>query len=169
MALNNSQYDTILRTYEQKQLHSRNALDKRQKNVYNEIPEIVEINRQISNLSVKQGRKLLEGDENALPELRNQIAALSSKKTELLVQAGYPADYLEPVYECQDCKDTGYIGNKKCHCFRKAVIDLLYTQSNLKNVLQRENFDSFSEKEIDILNSSPEYEIKFLLLEVIFN
>ena len=144
MALNNSQYDTILRTYEQKQLHSRNALDKRQKNVYNEIPEIVEINRQISNLSVKQGRKLLEGDENALPELRNQIAALSSKKTELLVQAGYPADYLEPVYECQDCKDTGYIGNKKCHCFRKAVIDLLYTQSNLKNVLQRENFDSFS-------------------------
>ena len=144
MALNNSQYDTILRTYEQKQLHSRNALDKRQRNVYNEIPEIVEINRQISNLSVKQGRKLLEGDENALPELRNQIAALSSKKTELLVQAGYPADYLEPVYECQDCKDTGYIGNKKCHCFRKAVIDLLYTQSNLKNVLQRENFDSFS-------------------------
>ena len=144
MALNNSQYDTILRTYEQKQLHSRNTLDKRQKSVYNEIPEIVEINRQISNLSVKQGRKLLEGDENALPELKSQIAALSGRKAELLVQAGYPANYLEPVYECPDCQDTGYVNNKKCHCFRRAVIDLLYTQSNLKNVLKKENFDTFS-------------------------
>ena len=59
MALNNSQYDTILRTYEQKQLHNRNILDKRQQNVYNKVPEVVFINEQISSLSVKQARKLL--------------------------------------------------------------------------------------------------------------
>ena len=35
MALNNSQYDTIIRAYEQKQLHNRNVLDKRYKTVYN--------------------------------------------------------------------------------------------------------------------------------------
>mgnify|MGYP005976441533 CR=1 FL=1 len=34
MALNNSQYDTIIRAYEQKQLHNRNVLDKRYKTVY---------------------------------------------------------------------------------------------------------------------------------------
>ena len=33
---------------------------------------------------------------------------------------------------------------KKCHCFRKATVDLLYTQSNLQNILQKENFDNFS-------------------------
>lgn len=144
MALNNSQYDTILRTYEQKQLHNKNILDKRMETVYNDVPEIVETNRQISFLSVQQGRKLLEGDENALSELKLQIRELSNRKKTLLVEAGYPANYLEPVYDCPDCKDTGYVNNKKCHCFRKAEIDLLYTQSNLKNVLQRENFDSFS-------------------------
>ena len=144
MALNNSQYDTILRTYEQKQLHNRNILDKRQQNVYNKVPEIISINQQISSLSVKQARKLLEGDTNALSELKEQIKLLSKQKEDLMVQAGFPADYLNPVYDCPDCKDTGYVNNKKCHCFRKAAIDLLYTQSNVKNILQEENFDTFS-------------------------
>ena len=144
MALNNSQYDTILRTYEQKQLHNRNILDKRQQNVYNKVPEVVFINEQISSLSVKQARKLLEGDANALSDLREQVRLLSKQKEDLMVQAGFPADYLEPIYDCPDCKDTGYVNNQKCHCFRKAAIDLLYTQSNVKNILQDENFDTFS-------------------------
>ncbi len=144
MALNNSQYDTIFRAYEQKQLHNRNILDKRQENVYNKVPGIDLINKEISSLSVKQARKLLEGDESALSELKKDIQDLSQKKRDLLVQAGFPADYLEPVYDCPDCKDTGYVNNQKCHCFRKATIDLLYTQSNLKTILQNENFDTFS-------------------------
>ena len=146
MALNNSQYDAIFRTYEQKQLKNHNILDKRQEDVYNEVPEISNINRQISFLSVQQGKRLLEGDENALAELKSQIRELSGRKTQLLLDAGYPADYLEPIYDCPDCKDTGYINNQKCHCFCKAIIDLLYTQSNLKNTLQNENFDTFSLK-----------------------
>ena len=144
MALNNSQYDTIIRTYEQKQLHNRNVLDKRYETVYNKIPELNEINQTISFLSVKQARKLLEGDDNALQELKLQLQELIDRKAQLLESAGFPADYLEPVYDCPDCKDTGYIGNHKCHCFQKAVIDMLYTQSNLKTVLQKENFDTFS-------------------------
>lgn len=144
MALNNSQYDTILRSYEQKQVHSRDMLDKRRKTVYNQIPELKEIHDSISLLSVSQARKLLNGDDEALTELKQQIGALINRKSVLLASAGYPADYLEPIYECPDCKDTGYIGNQKCHCLQKAIIDLLYTQSNLKNILQNENFDTFS-------------------------
>lgn len=144
MALSNSQYDTIFRVYEQKQLHSRNLLDKRYETVYNRVPELKEINQTISFLSVSQARKLLDGDENALTDLKVQISALRRRKADLLAEAGFPEDYLEPVYECPDCKDTGYIGSQKCHCFQKAVIDLLYTQSNLKNILKEENFDTFS-------------------------
>ena len=144
MALNNSQYDAIIRTYEQKQQKNRAVLDKHYETIYRQVPAYKEIQKTISELSVSQARKLLEGDENALQELRSQIKELSASAKDLLVTNGFPADYLEPVYECKDCKDTGYIGSQKCHCFRKAAIDLLYTQSNLKEVLKRENFDSFS-------------------------
>lgn len=144
MALNNSQYDKIVRTYEQKQLYNRNLLDKRTQEVYQKLPELKEIHQAISTLSVRQARKLLEGNEGALQELKLQIKELASEAKALLVSGGFPADYLEPIYDCKDCKDTGYIDNKKCHCFRKAVIDLLYTQSNLTHILERENFENFS-------------------------
>ncbi len=144
MALNNSQYDSIIRTYEQKQLHNRDILDKHYETAYEKLPQLKELHRAISELSIKQARKLIDGDESALAELKVQLKSLSQETKELLAAGGFPPDYLEPVYSCTDCKDTGYIGNKKCHCFQKAIIDMLYTQSNLKYILQEENFDTFS-------------------------
>lgn len=143
MAINNTQYNAIFREYEQKQIHNRDIMDKRRQAVYNSIPELENLHNSISKLSIEQARKLLDGDANALIELKAELKTLIDKKAELLVAAGFPADYLEPVYDCPDCKDTGYIGNEKCHCFQKAIVDLLYTQSNLKNILKKENFDTF--------------------------
>lgn len=144
MAIDNAQYDAIFRNYAQKQIHNREVMDKRRKTVYNLIPELEILHNSISRLSVSQARKLLSGDECALAELKTELKKLTEKKAQLLVSAGFPADYLEPVYECKDCHDTGYIGNQKCHCFQKAIIDLLYTQSNLQEILKRENFQTFS-------------------------
>ena len=144
MGINNTQYDAIFRNYEQKQIHNRDLLDKRRRNVYNLIPEMEHLHNSISKLGLIQARKLLNGDENALGELKAELKKLTDQKTKLLVSAGFSPDYLEPIYDCADCKDTGYIGNHKCHCFQKAIIDLLYTQSNLQNILAKENFNTFS-------------------------
>lgn len=83
-------------------------------------------------------------DDDAIDSLRVQIGALSARRAQILRDAGYPADYLEPHYRCADCQDTGYIGSSPCHCFRQAAIDLLYTQSALRDVLREENFSTFS-------------------------
>ena len=144
MILNNSQYDEIMRTYEQKQLHNRRELEKRYATAYERLPELKELHDTISVLSVGQARKLLEGDESALSELKSKIKDLSEESKALLRAGGFPTDYLEPHYECADCEDTGYIGNEKCHCFQRVIVDMLYEQSNLKHVLQKENFNTFS-------------------------
>ena len=144
MILNNSQYDAIMRTYEQKQLHNHRELEKRYEKAYEKVPALKHFDEEISSLSVGQARKLLDGDGAALAELKLKIKQLSEESKALLVASGFPADYLELQYECNDCKDTGYIGNEKCHCFQCMIIDMLYEQSNLKHILQRENFDTFS-------------------------
>lgn len=144
MILNNSQYDAIMRTYEQKQLHNHKELEKRYANAYGKLPALKNLHETISSLSVRQARKLLEGDETALGELKVQIKELSEESNALLIADGFPGDYLELHYDCADCKDTGYIENEKCHCFQRFIIDMLYEQSNLKYVLQKENFDTFS-------------------------
>lgn len=144
MAISNTQYNAIIRKFEQKRIQNRDIMDARRKTVYRAIPEMEHIHNSISELSVAKAKKLLSGDENALTELKDELKSLIDRKSELLISAGFSPDYLEPVYECADCKDTGYIGNEKCHCFQKAIIDLLYTQSNLKNIVAKENFDTFS-------------------------
>ena len=73
MALNNSQYDTILRTYEQKQIQNRDLLDKRRRAVYNKVPELEKLHNSISLLGVNLARKLLNGDDNALQELKEEM------------------------------------------------------------------------------------------------
>ena len=144
MPLTNTQYDIILRDYEDKQLKNRHELERKTEYVYNHVPGYLELENSVATISVLQGKKYLEGDEDAMEDLKNQLAEISGRKAQLLIEAGLPEDYLKLVYTCIDCKDTGYIEGKKCHCFRQAMITLLYEQSNIREMLQSENFDALS-------------------------
>lgn len=144
MALTNSQYDHLMRIYEQKQLDNENRLRKRFQEVYAKIPTLKSMDDSISDLSLSQARKLLDGDTDALDALKKELHLLFEEKQQLLKAHGFPDDYLKLQYSCPDCQDTGYSGNQKCHCFKRAIIDLLYTQSNLQEILTKENFDTCS-------------------------
>lgn len=144
MALTNSQYDHFMRIYEKRQLNNENRLRRRFEEVYEKVPRLRTLDNSISELSVCQARKLLDGDNAALTVLKNDLHLLFEEKKLLLRQSGYPENYLELQYTCPDCHDTGYIGDQKCHCFKKAIIDFLYTQSNLQEILKKENFDTLS-------------------------
>ena len=144
MPLSNSQYDEIFRKYDEKQLASQHQLERRTKDVYARIPALKEIDDAIATCSVEQARRLLDGDEAALVTLREKLSDYRRQKEQLLQEHGLTSDYLKPVYHCPDCKDTGYVNGRRCHCFEQAAINLVYTQSNLKEILERENFSTFS-------------------------
>ena len=144
MALTNAQYDEIMRGYEQRQTENRHRLELRTKEIYEKEPRLTLLDDEISSTSVSSARLLLSGDEAESQKLRERLTLLQKEKSGLIASLGYPKDYLAPTYTCADCKDTGYIGNERCHCFKQAAIDLVYTQSNLKSVLEKENFSTFS-------------------------
>lgn len=144
MALKNDQYNHILREYDSRRLRNKHALDKRIENAYAKIPELKVLEDEIIRISAQSGRMALRGDDSALQTLREQSAALKARQVQLLVENGFPANYLEMQYECSKCKDTGYIGNEKCNCFKQAISDLLYSGSNIKSILEKENFSKFS-------------------------
>lgn len=144
MSLTNIQYDEIMRSYQEKQLRRQRLITSRREEVTKCAPDLAGIDGEIASASVQRARRLLSGEENALSGLSNEISGLSQKRAALLRTHGYPADYFDPPYECPNCRDTGYIGNRKCHCLKQACIDLVYRQSNLSNILKQENFDNFS-------------------------
>ena len=144
MPLSNSQYDEIMREYDQRQLQDRRILDERRREVFQKIPQLKELESTVASRSVRQARLLLDGDTSALASLKEELADLSRQRNALLTAAGFASNYLDPVYECPDCKDTGYIDGRKCHCFKQAIINTVYAQSNIREILKRENFDRFS-------------------------
>ena len=133
-----------MRVYEEKRAKSRDLANLHYERACQKIPELASIDASISSASLDQAKKLLAGDDTALASLKEDIRSLSDRRRRLLFDAGFPEDYLEQHFECPDCQDTGYVGTKKCHCFLKAIIDLFYTQSNLKGLLEQENFEHFN-------------------------
>jgi len=143
MALTNSQFESIRREYDKRQFESHHRVTDHVEELYRKNPRIKEIDRSIAALSIKQAQKLLDGDQSALKSLRSSLRNLTQEKDSLIQSLGFRPDYIEPVYQCPDCKDTGFVNGKKCHCFKQAAIDLVYTQSNMKQILSEENFDTF--------------------------
>ena len=127
MALTVSQYNSILRQYEEHQTRNRHLHDQRLHHIYETVPGYQALDEAVASTSVAQGKRMLAGDTNALAQLKDQLK-----------------DFLDPIYDCPDCQDTGYVNGQKCHCFRQAEIALLYEQSNLKRMLEKENFGTLS-------------------------
>ena len=144
MGISNKQYETIMRTYEEKQRRSQQELEDRTAEIYDALPGYEDLDRQVAVVSISQARKSLAGDTKASSELPALLDDLSRRKAALLQKAGYPADYLTPRYECSACKDTGYIGTEKCSCLKQAISRLRYEQSNIETLLLTENFDHLS-------------------------
>lgn len=149
MALSNSQYETIIKKYERTRDNNRYILEQRREQVYDAIPEYKTLADSVSTLSVSGARRMLDGDESALHELRQKLSEISLRQRQLLSAAGFSSDYLEPIYTCAHCQDTGYVSTgdglkEKCSCFRQQEINLLYAQSHIQNTLAKENFSTLS-------------------------
>ena len=144
MALSNSQYDAIMREYGRQQIENHHKLEERRKEIYARLPVVRQLEAEIAERSVACAKKLLEGDKGVLDRLKEDLKDLREQKSLIIRAAGYPDDYLELHYRCPDCRDTGLIDGRKCHCFLQAQMKLLHDQSNLEDVLERENFNALS-------------------------
>lgn len=142
--MNNINYDDILSSYQQTRMKNMNTEYDRKQEIYKKIPRIKEIDNQIATSCLSAAKDSIYGVSCDKDRLRANRQQLESEKKQLLISSGYPGDYLDPVYNCSMCKDTGYVNGLMCSCLKQVVINELYRQSTIKDILQRENFDTFS-------------------------
>ena len=136
-------FETILKEYDEKQLKAARELRERREQIERDVPRLREIEREIADLSVSEAISRIS--KTSKPgAYQEKLSSLRREKAEVLARAGYSEADLSAKYECSRCHDTGYIGRDLCTCFREKVTDVLYDQSNMKEVLKEENFDTFS-------------------------
>ena len=145
MALSNEQYDALMREYNHKQSRNSRIVSYRTKELYSAVPSLTQLDEEVSKISISSITAIFSGKDiaTASAESKKNLEELKMRRINLMKSAGFPEDYLEPPYDCPDCKDTGYINGERCHCFKQAAINIVYKQSNINNILSKENFDAF--------------------------
>lgn len=137
----------ILKEYEGLRTRGENERKARVEEVYEKVPSIKKIDNTISKLGVECTYYCINlaprEQTEYLEAFGEKIKKLKEKKAALLKENGYPLDYMDIKYQCQRCKDTGYIERDRCSCFKQRLIERAYSLSNLSNVLSRENFSTF--------------------------
>ena len=104
-------------------IHADNVAEHylRQEKIYSRIPEIERIDTRLrTQMAELIGLTLRGGAElnAAIKALEAESLALQAKKAELLVERGYEMDYLDDIFSCKTCRDTGYFGGKMCSCLK---------------------------------------------------
>lgn len=145
MSARTDRYNSIISEYDA--LRSRNEAKRkaRYKTVCEKIPRIAQIDKEIEALGISSVRQTALNPKNTaeiVSKLKCEIEKLEKEKESLIAEA-FPKGYLDMEYSCADCKDTGFVDGKRCHCLTNKILEANYDMSNIKNVLKTENFAFF--------------------------
>ena len=157
---------------EQQRENNQTEQARRLSEVYARVPAVAEIDATMR----AQMAQLVRVTISRAPDMQAQLAALRDanldlqmRRAELLVEAGFPMDYLDEIVSCPKCRDTGVYEGAPCQC-----LDRLYNQEMTKELgvlLQSgdecfENFDLglYSDEYDPALGGSPRQ-----AMEIVFN
>ena len=146
MAYKRSVYLTAKESLDSRRAAAQQLQQQRHAQVAQVCPAILEAEREMAACGAELIRIACAGGNT-----QEQLAALSQRNLEaqqrrvdLMTEAGFPADYLDNVYTCPVCKDTGTHGSYYCKCY----LDLIRqtAKNGIKGAAQLKKctFETFS-------------------------
>lgn len=119
---------------------------RREREVYSRIPRIEELDRKLSSLvsrAVGEALKKGKDTQKAVAEIAQESLDIQAERAGLLTRAGYPKDYLDEIYSCKKCSDTGYVKGRMCTCLKKLYDNEQSKQLSRLIRLGNESFETF--------------------------
>lgn len=124
MAFDGSVLRPILREMAARRQRLEMEAAARQQEIYEKIPRVREIDTELRTTPLEIVRASFSQKRDASSQLRavrEHNLALQAERAEMLVAAGYSYDYMDTHYDCEHCKDTGYLSpGEPCACLREA-------------------------------------------------
>lgn len=120
---NNVSMNTLNKYYDHIRRNAEAAAEKRKEEVYDKVPEIRQIDINLSNLSSKISRGLLGGSSRqSIEEIKKEVRGLEQERAILLTENNFPYDYTDMKYLCVKCSDTGIDENgQRCGCVKERM------------------------------------------------
>lgn len=144
--MDNSILKQLLTEYDSKRTRELASLENRKNRLTETSSEYKRLEQDLRNLSISSLKNMLnqsqEEKEQNIKELEEKTNQILLEKEKLLEKLNLPKDFLSPHFDCDMCKDTGYVNNQLCSCIKQKLYDIEYNKSNIGNILF-ENFENF--------------------------
>lgn len=139
--------EIVFNDFEKRRKKNEDSQKLRLLEVYQQIPEIKKIDYELSSTGLQilsaslQG---MDGLEERLATIRQANKDLQNKRASLLEANGLKKNYTDIKYECEICKDEGYVNGKMCSCLRNALITKQLEISGVGQLISSQSFQNFS-------------------------
>lgn len=109
------------------------------------LPEILEVEREMARTGANAFKAIGMGAQAKEFIEKISQANLDARKLreQILVDNGYPKDYLDVKYVCPDCEDTGYAEKGTCKCFQELVRKYAFEETGKGSQMTLTSFDNF--------------------------
>ncbi len=145
MSYSAAEYETARRILEQRRSRAEKTREQRHDEVTAKIPEILNIEREMARagLAVVKALSLGEDAVNYVKQLEQSNLDAQRRRTILLIENGYPPDYLQPQYTCAVCEDKGFVAGRMCACHKRLLRKLAYEKLSSRFPLESCTFETF--------------------------
>ncbi len=167
MGYHKENYKRIRAEYETKALMAQRAADGRRLEVQEQIPGLSELDSRLSSFGLRIMKAAMEGGNtaDAIARLHEENKKILEERRALMEAHGYPEDYCAPRYECDICKDSGYVGIKMCICMKRKLVEAGMESSGMSSLMKKQSFENFS---LDYYRANPkEYQLMSANLQAV--
>lgn len=145
MGFNEQYFNAAMDRLNKRRSDNKIISDLRRQEVYKAVPKYRELAERLAETGPKLVSLIMKGGDTAEGIRGLEQDNLNTRKlmTQLLTTAGYPEDYLEPIYTCPVCKDKGTVNGRWCGCFHKLMLEEAARELNENSPLELSSFDGF--------------------------
>lgn len=106
-------------------------------------PQFAEVEAKLAAGGVALAKCVLDGTSD-ISAIRSHIEAAQNEKAGILKQLSLPENYLDEIYSCKKCRDTGFDKNgARCECLKNMISKHIGANSNLTSAMRGQSFDNF--------------------------
>lgn len=141
-------YKETLREIQSINMNNKREQLERKEDLFKKFPRLEGIETELNLIGVNTMKMVAFSQEQDREEIINRLRTeqkrLIDERKEIFRANNIDEDILEIKYDCTECNDTGEKDNVKCACFTKKLTGKLYEQSNVINIVSKENFHKFN-------------------------
>jgi len=95
------------------------------KKFISKIPRVREIEEETRSVGLQISRIMLSGDgdvKSKINAMKKKVDGLNGEKAYLMTENNFKIDYMDIVYDCTLCRDTGILDTgDRCSCFAEKL------------------------------------------------